>query len=71
MTSSNSTNPSFKDAFATLKSNAQKLEDQTEPDIDHLLEVVEQSTAAYKICKGRIDAVEKALLLTFESASDA
>ena len=67
MTSSNSTNPTFKEAFATLKANAQKLEDQTEPDIDHLLEVVEQSTAAYKICKARIDAVEKALLLTFES----
>ncbi|MBK7300135.1 MAG: exodeoxyribonuclease VII small subunit [Moraxellaceae bacterium] len=59
MTSSNSTNPSFKEAFATLKANAQKLEDQTEPDIEHLLEVVEQSTAAYKICKARIDAVEK------------
>lgn len=69
MTSSNSTNPTFKEAFAILKANAQKLEDQTEPDIDHLLEVVEQSTAAYKICKARIDAVEKALLLTFESAS--
>ncbi len=67
MTSRNSTNPTFKEAFATLKANAQKLEDQTEPDIDHLLEVVEQSTAAYKICKARIDAVEKALLLTFES----
>ena len=70
MTSRNSTNPTFKEAFATLKANAQKLEDQTEPDIDHLLEVVEQSTAAYKICKARIDAVEKALMLTFESASD-
>ena len=71
MTSSNSTNPTFNEAFATLKANAQKLEDQTEPDIDHLLEVVEQSTAAYKICKARIDAVEKALLLTFESATDS
>jgi exodeoxyribonuclease VII small subunit len=54
-------------SFCHLKSQCQKLEDQTEPDIDHLLEVVEQSTAAYKICKARIDAVEKALMLTFES----
>lgn len=71
MTSSNSTNPSFKEAFIILKANAKKLEDQTEPDIDHLLEVVEQSTLAYKICKARIDAVEKALLRTFESATDS
>ncbi|TQC96396.1 exodeoxyribonuclease VII [Moraxellaceae bacterium AER2_44_116] len=64
------TDLTFKEAFATLKANAQQLEEQTEPDIDHLLEVVEQSTAAYKVCKARIDAVEKALALTFESASD-
>ena len=60
----------FKDAFAVLKANAQKLEDQTEPDIDHLMEIVEQSTAAYKVCKMRIDAVEKALALTFATESD-
>jgi len=42
MTSSNSTDPSFKEAFATLKANAQKLEYQTEPDIDYLLEVVKR-----------------------------
>lgn len=67
----NTTDVTFKEAFAILKVNAQKLEDQTEPDIDHLLDVVEQSTAAYKVCKARIDAVEKALALTFKSASDA
>lgn len=57
--------PTFKEAFAVLQTNAQKLEQQTEPDIDHLLDIVEQSTAAYKVCKARIDAVEKALALTF------
>jgi exodeoxyribonuclease VII small subunit len=62
--------PTFKEAFAVLKANAQKLEDQTEPDIDHLMEIVEQSTASYKVCKNRIDAVEKALALTFGVKSD-
>ncbi len=56
---------SFKDAFAILKTNAQKLESQSEPDIDNLLATIEQSVAAYKVCKDRIDAAEKAMNLTF------
>ena len=36
----------FKDAFAVLQANAQKLEDQTEPDIDHLMEIIGQSNSA-------------------------
>lgn len=61
----------FKEAFTVLKANAQKLEDQTEPDIDHLMEIVDQSTAAYKVCKARIDAVEKALNATFATDNTA
>ncbi len=57
----------FKDAFTILKTNAQKLESQSEPDIDSLLVTIEQSVQAYKVCKDRIDAAEKAMKLTFSS----
>ena len=70
MALTNDQRPTFKEAFAILQANAQKLEAQTEPDIDHLLEIIEQSTAAYKVCKARIDAVEKALALTFASEAE-
>jgi len=70
MTSSNQP-ATFKEAFTILKANAQKLEDQDEPDIDHLMEIIDQSTAAYKVCKARIDAVEKALNATFANDNSA
>lgn len=38
-----------------------RLREQTEPNIDDLLSIVTESVAAYKVCKERIDAVEKAL----------
>jgi exodeoxyribonuclease VII small subunit len=34
---------------------------QAEPNIDDLLTIVTESVGAYKVCKERIDAVEKAL----------
>lgn len=71
MTSDNTKPSTFKEAFTILKTNAQKLEDQAEPDIDHLMEIIDQSTAAYKVCKARIDAVEKALNATFANDSDS
>ena len=71
MTSSNPKPSTFKEAFTVLKSNAQKLEDQDEPDIDHLMEIIDQSTAAFKVCKARIDAVEKALNATFANDNSA
>ena len=58
---------SFKQAFDILKANAQTLEDQVEPDIDNLMQLVEQSMQAYRICKARIDAVQAALEATFEA----
>lgn len=51
----------FKEAYAVLQRHADKLRDQKEPNIDELLSVVSESVAAYKVCKARIDAVEKAL----------
>ncbi len=51
----------FKDAYAVLQRHAQTLRSQQEPDIDNLTTIVSESLAAHKLCKERIDAVEKAL----------
>lgn len=51
----------FREAYATLQKHAQTLRSQQEPDIDNLTTIVTESVDAYKICKQRIDAVEKAL----------
>lgn len=51
----------FKAAYATLQKHAQALRSQQEPDIDNLTTIVSESVEAYKVCKQRIDAVEKAL----------
>ena len=57
----------FKQAFAVLKQNSERLEEQQEPDIDQLMQIVEESMQAYKICKQRIQVVQAALTQTFES----
>jgi exodeoxyribonuclease VII small subunit len=51
----------FREAYATLQKHAQTLRSQQEPDIDNLTTIVSESVEAYKVCKQRIDAVEKAL----------
>ena len=51
----------FRAAYEVLQRHAQTLRDQDEPNIDDLLDIVNESVAAYKVCKQRIDAVEKAL----------
>jgi exodeoxyribonuclease VII small subunit len=51
----------FKEAYDVLQRHAQTLRRQDEPNIDDLLDIVNESVAAYKVCKQRIDAVEKAL----------
>lgn len=51
----------FKTAYQTLKKHADELSNQSEPNIDNLLDIVNESVAAYEVCKARIDAVEQAL----------
>lgn len=58
---------SFKQAFEILKQNAAQLEQQQEPDIDQLMEIVNESMQAYTICKQRIEAVQQALDATFQA----
>ncbi|OTG78835.1 exodeoxyribonuclease VII [Acinetobacter terrae] len=56
----------FKEGYGVLKKNADLLESQEEPDIDNLMKIVEDSMAAYKACKSRVDAVQQALYETFK-----
>jgi exodeoxyribonuclease VII small subunit len=51
----------FKEAYGVLQQHADTLREQQEPNIDNLLKIVTESVDAYKVCKERIDAVEKAL----------
>ena len=51
----------FREAYAVLQKHAQTLRSQQEPDIDNLTTIVQESLDAYKVCKERIDAVERAL----------
>ena len=51
----------FKEAYGVLQQHAQTLRTKQEPNIDDLLSIVTESVDAYKVCKDRIDAVEKAL----------
>lgn len=57
----NADNQNFIDAYTTLQKNAQILEENDMLDVDALLDVVNESVAAYKICQARITATEKAL----------
>ena len=57
---------SFKEGYEILKRNAELLNAQQEPDIDNLMKIVEESMAAYKACKTRVDAVQQALDDTFK-----
>ena len=64
----NVTKKSFRDAYGVLQQHAETLRDQSEPNIDDLLTIVTESVEAYKVCKERIDAVEKALEQSLSTA---
>ncbi|NEX63529.1 exodeoxyribonuclease VII small subunit [Noviherbaspirillum sp. 17J57-3] len=51
----------FNEAYQTLKANAEKLRNQDDLDIDALVPIVQQSAAAYAVCKERIAAVRAVL----------
>lgn len=55
------TETTFKQAYGTLLRHSESLRNQREPNIDDLLTVVTESVDAYKVCKNRIEAVEKVL----------
>lgn len=61
MSASNLDPNSFDQAFAVLETNADRLRTGNPMQIDDLLPIVEESTAAYKICKDRLERVRAAL----------
>ena len=60
----------FREAYGVLQKHAETLRNQTEPNIDDLLSIVEESVSAYRVCKERIDAVEKALKKALNEVAD-
>ena len=60
----------FKSAYQILKNNAEELQNSNEPDIDNLMNTVEQSIAAYKVCQARIEAVQQALDAAFDEENE-
>lgn len=60
----------FREAYGVLQGHAETLRNQTEPNIDDLLSIVEESVSAYRVCKDRIDAVEKALEKALNDVAD-
>jgi exodeoxyribonuclease VII small subunit len=63
------TETTFREAYGVLQQHAETLREQSEPNIDQLLTIVTESVAAYKTCKLRIDAVEKALEAALTNAA--
>ena len=57
---------SFKQGYNIFKRNAELLESQEEPDIDNLMQIIEESMDAFKACKSRVDSVQQALNETFK-----
>lgn len=64
------TQTTFREAYRILQQHAETLREQSEPNIDELLTIVTESVAAYKTCKSRIDAVEKALEAALTGVDD-
>lgn len=61
----------FKAAYQILKTNAEELQNSNEPDIDNLMNTVEQSISAYKVCQARIEAVQQALDAAFDEETES
>ena len=62
------TEKTFKQAYGVLLKHSEALRKQSEPNIDELLNIVEESVGAFKVCKSRIAAVEAALEKALGSA---
>ncbi len=61
MATKNEHTESFNENYQKLKDIAETLRNQSEPDIDALIPMVENATQAYKHCKERLDSVKLAL----------
>jgi|GEM_PF-1126453 len=60
-TFNNTENPSFNHHFNNLKQIAEKLKNQSEPNIDELIPLVQSSVNSYQACQARLESVSQAL----------
>ena len=61
----------FKQHYDNLRSIAEKMRSQSEPDIDALIPQVDSALASYKVCKERLDAVKQLLDERFGGESES
>lgn len=60
----------YNQAYQSLRNSVEKLRQTDISDIDELVPLVEQATAAYGVCKQRLEAVEKLVRATLVRATD-
>ncbi len=51
----------YRENYEKLRAIAERLAGDEAVDIDELVPLVDEASAAYKVCRARIEAVEKAL----------
>ncbi len=66
------TNPAqtYNEAYQQLRAGVDQLRHTNIANMDDLVPLVEQTTAAYQVCKQRLDAVEKLVKGTLSQAND-
>ncbi len=61
----------FTHSYETLKTIAETLRNQREPNVDELIPMLEAATKAYKICQSRLASVQLALKEYLPQTDDA
>ncbi len=64
------TTDTFKTHYDNLRTIAEKMRSQQEPDIDQLIPLVDSALHSYKVCKDRLEAVKKLLDERFGNADE-
>jgi exodeoxyribonuclease VII small subunit len=64
------TTDTFKTHYDNLRTIAEKMRSQQEPDIDQLIPLVDSALNSYKVCKDRLEAVKKLLDERFGNADE-
>lgn len=57
----NAESETFKVNYVNLRTIAEKMRSQQEPEIDQLIPQVDSALASYKVCKDRLDTVKRML----------
>jgi exodeoxyribonuclease VII small subunit len=70
MTPKKNKSETYAENRAKLKEISEKLKNSEDIDIDSLIPMIEEATSAYKICKERIDQVEKLLQEKLQESSE-